>query len=149
MTNIKRGHSTLKQAAYAKRIFTADGIDKKSIALDVGYSPNVARSVTQHIEEKPGFHNAMAKLAYESNNLALAAMHEFKSRGFENFSNSEMIAALNSISGAWAKFSMPMQEIEKSNNTSTNKLRTIILQQIENQTVLPGVSEVIKVDLDF
>jgi hypothetical protein len=155
MVGIAKGKSTMKQQAYARRVFSADGVNKKQIALDVGYAPNLSRSVTTHIEETAGFHNAMAKLAYESNNLALAAMHEFKARGFEDFTNSEMISALNVISGAWAKFSMPAREVEKSNNTSTNKLRTVILQQIENNTMLSGdakapiVQKEEKPNLDF
>lgn len=146
----------MKQAAYARRIFTADGVNKRQVALDVGYAPNLAASVTSHIEDTAGFHNAMAKLAYESNNLALAAMHEFKSRGFEGFTNTEMIKALNSISGAWAKFSQPARDVERSNNTSTNKLRTVILQQIENNTMLSGDAKIpivqkeeVTLDLDF
>ena len=141
----------MKQQAYARRVFSADGVNKKQIALDVGYSPNLSKSVTTHIEATAGFHNAMSKLAYESNNLALAAMHEFKARGFEDFTNNEMISALNAIAGAWSKFSMPARDVEKSNNSSTNKLRTVILQQIENQTVLNSDKPVVeqKPNLDF
>lgn len=132
----------MKQQAYARRVFSADGVNKKQIALDVGYSPNCSHSITTHIEATAGFQNAIAKLAYESNNLALAAISEFKARGFEDFTNGEMVNALNAIAGAWSKFSQPARELERSNNTSTNKLRTVILQQIENQTVLPGVTGV-------
>ena len=141
----------MRQQAYARRVFSGDGVNKKQIALDVGYTPNVARSVTTHVENKQGFHNAMSALAYESNNLALAAMHEFKARGFEDFTNNEMISALNAIAGAWSKFSSPVEK-ERGNTSSTNKLRTVILQQIENQTVLsPGEKPIIteKPNLDF
>lgn len=136
MVYVKRGKSTMKQQAYARRVFNADGVNKKQIALDVGYTPHVARSVTTHIESKPGFHMAISRLAAESNNLALSAIEEFKARGFKEFTNAEMISALKVISDSWAKFSMPAREVEKSNTSSTNKLRTVILQQIENQTVL-------------
>lgn len=155
MVFVKRGLSTLKQQAYARRVFSADGINKKQIALDVGFSPNVARSVTTHIENKAGFQNAISKLAAESNNLALAAISEFKARGFENFTNKEMISAITAISGAWSKFSQPARDVEKSNKESTNKLRTVILNQIENQTVLNSDKPLIKeepiktTDLDF
>jgi hypothetical protein len=130
---IAKGSSSMRQQAYARRIFSGDGINKAQIALDVGYTPNVARSITSHIEDTPGFNNAMSKLALDSHNLALAAMYEFKSRGFKTFSNQEMINALNSISSAWAKFSTPMRRLGESNDTSKNRLRTVILQQIENQ----------------
>ena len=86
MSFIKKNGSTMKQMAYARKLFSADGINKKQMALDVGYSSNVANSISSHIENKPGFHNAMSALAVDSNNLALAAMHEFKARGFEDFS---------------------------------------------------------------
>lgn len=141
MVRIRRGASTMKQQAYARKIFNGDAVNKKQAALDVGYSANSSNSIVSHIEKTPGFHSAMAKLAYESNNLALAAMEEFKARGFDGFTNNEMISALNAISGAWAKFSAPMQE--KIDNTSSNKLRTIILNQIENQTVVESSKPII------
>lgn len=128
----------MKQMAYARQIFTAGGVNKKQIALDVGYSPAVANSIKTHIEDKPGFNNAMAALAVDSNNLALAAMHEFKARGFEDFSNKDLVAALNAIGGAWAKFNNSVPK-DNGNQNNTNKLRTVILQQIENQTVYPGI----------
>lgn len=145
----------MKQMAYARKLFSADGVNKKQIALDVGYSPTTANSIATHIENKPGFNNAMAALAADSNNLALAAMHEFKARGFQDFSNKDLVAALNAIGGAWAKFNNSLLPKEKGNgSTEGNKLRTVILQQIENQTVLQGdkipveVEEVEKEDLE-
>lgn len=130
----------MKQLAYARQLMKAEGINKKQIALDVGYSSNVANSVKSHIENKPGFNNAMSALARDSNNLALAAMHEFKARGFEDFSNKDLVAALNAIGGAWAKFNTQINKSEEERETknSRNKLRTVILQQIENQTVNNG-----------
>ena len=125
----------MKQMAYAKRVLGAKGISKKQIALDVGYSPNVANSISSHIENKPGFNNAMAALAVDSNNLALAAMHEFKARGFKDFSNKELVGALNAIGNAWSKFNQIPKDKEPS--AAGNKLRTVILQQVENQTIIP------------
>ena len=139
MANISRRGSTMKQMAYAKRLFGAEGNNKKQIALDVGYAPNVARSVSSHIENKVGFNNAMIQLANESNNLAMAVMHEFKARGFKNFDNKELTNALNSISSAWAKFNEVSKPKEEGPNT--NRLRTIILQQVENQTIGPKAEE--------
>lgn len=137
MTRIRRNGSTMKQMAYARKLFSADGANKKQIALDVGYSPTTANSIATHIENKPGFNNAMAALAIDSNNLALAAMHEFKARGFEDFSNKDLVAALNAIGGAWAKFNTQVPKDDPLNRNNTNKLRTVILQQIENQTIYP------------
>ncbi|MCK5017853.1 MAG: hypothetical protein KAS32_12390 [Candidatus Peribacteraceae bacterium] len=111
-----------------------DGVSKKQMALNSGYSANVANSIKSHIETKPGFHNAMSALATDSHNLALAAMHEFKARGFEDFSNKELIAALNAIGSAWSKFN-PDYKREKRTDNGNNKLRTVVLQQIENQNI--------------
>jgi DNA-binding CsgD family transcriptional regulator len=129
---IRKRDCTIQQMAYAKRILGGQGDTKGQIALQSGYSPNVARSVKSHIENKMGFHNAMTKLAVESNNLALAAMHEFKARGFKGFTNKELIGSLNAIGNAWSKFNEIPKE--KGPSQENNKLRTIVLQQIENQT---------------
>lgn len=126
----------MRQMAYAKRIFGAKGRNKKQIALDVGYAPQVAASAKSHIEDKQGFKNAMALLAFESNNLALSAMAEFKARGFEDFSNKDLVGALNAIGQAWSKFNA--NPVEKQLNPGANRLRTVILQQIENQTLNSG-----------
>jgi hypothetical protein len=136
MTGIPKRGTSMKQMAYARRVFAGQGENKKQIALDCGYSPNVANSVSSHIENKPGFNNAMARLAMDSNNLALAAMHEFKARGFEDFSNKDLVGALNAIGSAWSKFNAPARDPNAP--ASTNRLRTVILQQIENQTITTG-----------
>lgn len=148
--------------AYARRIFGAKGRTKKDIALDLGYSANTANSVASHIESKPGFKNAMAKLAAESNNLALNAMAEFKARGFAEFSNKDLISALNAIGAAWERFNKAKRGDDGDENPRKNRLRTVILQQIENQNVRtieaetspakeePKIIEAVKEDLmDF
>ena len=127
----------MKQMAYAKRIWGGQGTNKKQTALDVGYSSNVSNSVSSHIENKPGFNNAMAALAIDSNNLALAAMHEFRARGFEDFSNKDLVGALNAIGNAWSKFNAEGRA-QPRQSQENNKLRTVILQQVENQTVNTG-----------
>ena len=145
--NLTKKGSSFKQQAYARRLFGGQGQSKTEMALNSGYSPHVARSVVSHIENSPGFHNAMAQLAYESNNLAMAAMHEFEARGFSDFSNKEMVSALTAIANAWSKFTSPVKDAAKKD--STNKLRTVILKQLEVQeAVLPKKKED-KIDLDF
>lgn len=126
--------TSLKQMAYARRVFGGQGKNKKQIALDCGYSPYVANSISSHIENKPGFKSAMVELAVESNNLALAALNEFKARGFDGFTNNELVAALNAIGNAWSKFNQTQKD--KDDNPTTNRLRTVILQQIEHQTMM-------------
>jgi hypothetical protein len=76
----------------------------------------------------------MNMLAQESNSLALSIMHEFKSRGVKDFSNKDLIGALNAIGGAWAKFN-PKEEYESKKSKDNNRLRSVILQQVENQTI--------------
>jgi hypothetical protein len=124
--------STPQQMAYAMRLFGGQGDSKKQIALNSGYSPSIANNPNQKIETKKGFNNAISKLAAESNCLALSIMAEFKSRGVKDFSNKDLISSLNAIAQAWSKFNSPNIEHKDS---STNKLRTIVLQRVENQTV--------------
>lgn len=126
---------TPKQKAYALRTWGGKGKDKQQIALDVGYSRHVARTPKSKIETTRGYNNAIAKLAAESNNLALTVMSELKARGFTDFSNKDLVGALNAISGAWKNFNTQPKETDKPGDGSANKLRTVILQRIENQTM--------------
>lgn len=143
MVKIKKTGSTVKQIAYAQRVWGANGRTREEIALDIGYSQAVAKSPGQKIEKTLGFHNAMVKLASESNNLALAAMHEFKARGFKNFSDKDLIGSLNAIANAWSKFNR--QEGGNKKEEKTNRLRTVVLQNVENQTILGGRKTKLKI----
>jgi hypothetical protein len=133
---ISKKGSSMKQIAYARRIFGGQGKCKKQVALEVGYSPNVANSISSHIENQPGFHNAMAVLARDSNNIALEVMSQFKARGFDDFSNKDLVGALNAIASAWSRFNTPAEDPNRGDNPGNNKLRTVILNQIENQTIV-------------
>jgi hypothetical protein len=117
------------------------------MALNSGYSPYVATSVVAHIEKTEGFHNAMAKLAHQSNNLAIAVMHELQVRGFDTYTNKEMIQAITAISNAWVKFTAPVRE--SSRPRTKNKLRDVILNQVENQVFVVKEKKEEKLDLDF
>ncbi len=140
----------MRQVAYARRSWGAKQKTKKLIALDVGYSPSVANSVVSKIESRPGYNNAMAKLAADSNNLALSVMHQFKARGFDDFSNKDLVGALNAIAGAWDRFNKGLIESEKPIDNGKNRLKTVILQNINKQinTTSPEalVQEAEKVD---
>ncbi len=131
---ISKVGSTPQQVAYARRVWSGQGIDKKQMALDVGYSPSVANSVVSKVESRPGFNNAMAKLAADSGHIALSVMHELKARGFEDFSNKDLVGALNAIAGAWDRFNKGLIESVKPADNGKNRLRTVVLQRIENQT---------------
>ena len=89
----------------------------------------------------------MSALALESNNLAMSAMHEFKARGFKDFSNKELVNALNAIGSAWDKFNAEPKQ-PKEQDLSGNKLRTVVLQQIENQNVLTSTDPSIPVAVE-
>ena len=153
---ISKMGSTLQQQAYARRVWGGKQTDKQQTALDVGYSPSVARSCVSKIESRKGFNNAMAKLAAESNNLALSIMHEFKSRGVKDFSNKDLVGALNAIAGAWDRFNKGLIEKPKVEDNGKNRLRTIVLQSVAapikdvESTPSPATppSEIPK-DLDF
>ena len=160
MVRIPKNGSTPMQTAYARRVWAGAGPDRKNIALDVGYSPAVANAIIQKIESKPGFNNAMAKLAAESNGMALAVLHEFKSRGLKEFSNKDLVGALNAIGGAWSKFNTGLTRNMDGPGTKlgSNKLRSIILQRVENQTInqtpveaetIEELAEEMNIDLDF
>ena len=122
----------MKQRAYAMRVWGAKDETRHATALNVGYSEAVARSPGTKLENQKGFNNAMAALAAESNNLALTILHEFKSRGVQDFSNKDLVGALNAIGQAWSKFNGGVRTAEEQQ--SKNRLRTVVLQNIEHQT---------------
>ncbi len=151
----KKG-SSLRQIAYARQAWGAKQRTKKQIALDVGYSPNVANSAVSKIESRPGFNNAMAKLAADSNHIALSVMHELKARGFEDFTNKDLVGALNAISQAWDRFNKGLIESNKPEDNGKNRLRTVILQNIAKQVnvspaeeVLPPIRDAVEDDGGF
>jgi hypothetical protein len=127
MVFIRPGQSTLKQEAYARRVWGAQGESKKDIALDVGYSENVADNPKAKIESTHGFAVAIADLAIKSNNVALKILNEFSTRNLANYSAKDLNAALNSISGAWEKF-QPKEE--RVIGDKGNKLREALLNSI-------------------
>jgi len=129
-----RGGSTLKQVAYARRLFSGDGKTKKDIARSVGYSPAMAANAFRKIENSEGFHNAMIKLAGESNNLLLAVMEEYKARGLKDFSNKDLNAAMNAISGGWDRIAK-QRAPNKNQDPEHNPLRKIFMQKVASQTI--------------
>ena len=124
-----------------KRIFTT-GKNKQKMALAAGFSPAVSATPKSKIEDTPGFKNAVSKLAVKSNNLALSILEEFDKRGVTDFTNKELIMALDSIGRAWDRFTAPPNRHSKSDpdfDNGKNPLRTIILQTVNTQTIAnPG-----------
>lgn len=139
MTKIIKNGSAPRQMEYAKaRIFSNKRPSKKRAALRVGYSLTTANSAVSKIESKPGYINAVSKLSNESQSLALDIMAEFKRRKISEFSDKNLIGALNAIGNAWAKFNAgPKVNPNRDGgyDSGKNPLRTVILQRVENQTI--------------
>ncbi len=134
---IPKNGSSIRQTMYARRAWGAKQQQKKLIALDVGYSPNAAMSVKSKIESRPGYHNAMAKLAQESNNVAFQVLSELQARGFTDYTNKDLVAALNAISGAWDRFNKGVLGRNVIEDNGKNRLKTVILQNINKQVINP------------
>jgi len=144
MPKLQTGGSTPQQMAYATKLLSGAGVSKAQMARDAGYSSYVSKSVATKIEAHKGFHNAVIKLASQSNNLALKIMHEFEIRDMKDFSNKELTNALSAIGQAWQRFNGAyLNSKEKNSDDSKNKLRTVILQRVENQTINSAPPEVI------
>ena len=143
----------MQQVAYARQVWGGKAESKKQAALNVGYSPSVANSPKSKIETRKGFNNAMAALAAESGNIALSILHEFKSRGVKDFSNKDLVGALNAIGQAWDKFNKGLERELDPGDNGKNRLRTLVLQQVENQTisneVLQKLPDGTHMELDF
>lgn len=153
MTGIPKGGSTIRQKNYALKAFAGTCRTKKEAALDVGYPSNVASSVKSKIENTKGYKNAMIEILTESDNLVLNIMGEFKRRGFEEFSNRDLTRSIEAIGNAWSKFNGINDAAKKVREEEThNKLRTVVLQQIEHQTVNNNVPTEVKqepIDAEF
>lgn len=129
-----KGGSTIKQVAYARKLFNGDGKSKKDIARSVGYSPAIANNALAKIENTEGFHNAMEKLAVESNNIMLAVFEEYKARGLTKFSNKDLNGALNAIASAWERIAR-VRNPDKNLDPEQNPLRKVFMQKVQNQTI--------------
>lgn len=145
--------STPKQYAYAVRKLNGEGRSNKENALIVGFSLPVANNVKNKIENTEGYQNAIIGLAHESNNMVLAAMAEYKARGFKNFSNKDLNGAMNALAAAWDRINKT--RAPNGSKQPENRLKTIVMQKIENQNVTNVTATPItkeeepEVDLDF
>lgn len=126
--------ATIKQYAYATKLLNGEGRSKKDIALSVGFSPSVAMNAANKIETTEGFQNAVIDLAGKSNNVVLAVMAEYEARGLKKFSNKDLNGALNAISQAWDRFNKARAP-NKIQTPEGNRLKAVILNRIENQTI--------------
>jgi len=113
---------------------TGQGGSKKEIARKAGFSPSVANNAKYKIENTEGYQNAVAVLATESNNLLLAILAEFKTRGVKKFSDKDLIGSLKAMTTAWDKIDNKRSPA-KLKTPEGNPLRAVFTKRVETQTV--------------
>ncbi len=64
----------------------------------------------------------------------MAVIAEFKSRGLTEFSNTDLIKALNAISGAWERIEKKRAP-DQMKTPEGNPLRAILQRRVETQTM--------------
>jgi len=134
--------STVKQYAYATRLLSGAAVSKKEAALLSGYSMKMAENTKAKIENTGGFNNAIVKLAAESNNLLLGIIAEFKERGLEEFSNKDLISALNAMSGAWDRIEKRNEPKDPNKLLEGNPLRAIFTERTRTVELEPAKAPV-------
>ena len=138
--NIPKLGLTLQQQKYALDNF-AGGKTKQEIALNCGYAPSVARNAKNKIESTKGYKNAILDILEKSDHVVLNLLATFERRGFDEFSNKDLVNALSSLSAGWSKFSEVGRPKQEDPMDGHNKLRTIVMQRIENQTITTNGNE--------
>lgn len=129
-----RQGSTIKQVAYATRLMNGQATSKKEAALLSGFSMSVAENAKYKIEETEGYKNAMIHLAQRSNNLLMGIMNEFEIRGMKDFSNKDLISALNAITSAWDKIDTKRAPA-KMKTPEGNPLRAIFTERTRTAVI--------------
>ncbi len=126
----------MKQKAYARRILGAQGKTKKEIALAVGYSGAVAHNAKAKIENTEGYANAVRDLALETGDVVMYAYASIKNRNLDKEDLKTVLRAVEVLSNAFEKFSNNKNNDEKA--LKNNRLRTVLMQRVENQTINAG-----------
>jgi hypothetical protein len=98
----------------------------------------MANHAKEKIENTEGFHNAMHALAVDSNNLLLAVIAEFKARGLTEFTNKELVAAINAVSGAWDRIQKKNEPDRDKLPPGTNPLRAIFTERTRTVEIEPA-----------
>ncbi|MES2408759.1 MAG: hypothetical protein V4509_00480 [Patescibacteria group bacterium] len=130
MRRSKLGY-TERQGAYAMNKLGGSDKSKTKIALRSGYAPSVAIHATEKIEDTEGYANAMSALASQNGNLALKVYYDLLHRDLSKESVKTLLDALTTLASAWQVYTPKV----KDENDNVNKLRSIVLNRIENQTI--------------
>lgn len=135
MKRYKNG-STMKQKAYARKILGAVHKTKKETALAVGYSMAVANSIKTKLEGTEGYANAVRDLAMETGDVVMHAYASIKNRDLDKEDLKTVLRAVEVLSNAFEKFSN--DRVKDDNSLKNNRLRTVLMQRVENQTINAG-----------
>ena len=131
----------MKQQAYARKIVSAAHDTKKETALAVGYSQSVAHSAKQKIENTEGYSNAMRDLAMETGDVVMYAYASIKNRNLDKEDLKTVLRAVEVLANAFEKFSPRPKD---DNSLKNNRLKAVLMQRVENQTINAGTINEIK-----
>ena len=126
--------STIKQVAYATRVLGGAASSKKEAALLSGYSMGIAKNAKTKIETTEGYKNALLALHTRSTNLVNKILVEFELRGFDTFSNKDLISAVNAVVAAWDKIDTKRAPTLMKDPT-TNPLRKVFTERVETRSI--------------
>ena len=129
MRRTKNGY-TIKQNAYAMRVWGGDGLSKRQIAKAVGYSQSTADHTKHRIENTEGYSNAIASIASQTGALAMKVFQEINRRDLTDVPLDKLLNAVSVIANAWKVYN---PESEKANEPLQHK--ALLLQHIEHQTI--------------
>lgn len=144
---IKKNSSTPRQWAYARNKLAGAASTKRELAKISGYGNGVAHNTSNKIEKSKGYKNAITELSLQSNSLLLKVMGEFDRRDLEEFSNKDLVTALNSISSAWSKIDTQRQ-MNKNKNPENNPLRSIFMKRSGDTPKVIEAEEVTQIPIE-
>ncbi len=95
----------------------------------------IAKNAKTKIETTEGYKNALLALHTRSTNLVNKILVEFELRGFDTFSNKDLISAVNAVVAAWDKIDTKRAPTLMKDPT-TNPLRKVFTERVETRSVL-------------
>lgn len=97
---------------------------------------SVAENVKAKVEDTEGYQNALVELGAKSNNLLLSIMAEFQARGLTEFSNKDLVSAMNAFTSAWEKIDNKRAP-NKMKTPEGNPLRAVFTERVRTATLEP------------